>query len=76
MNANDKSLTRTLVIVSGFVFEMVALIGIGFLVGNYLDKWLNTDILFTVITMLIAVFFGIWQLIKHVGKLEDFNGKK
>jgi len=60
---------------SGFVFETITIIALGFLAGYYLDKWLHTDILFTVILMLFAVFYSVFHLIQRVNKMEDTDGK-
>lgn len=62
-------------IVSGFVFETMSIIALGFLAGYYLDIWLKTDILFTALLMIFAVFYAVYRLIRSVNKMEDKNGK-
>jgi len=62
-------------LVSGFVFETITIIALGFLAGYYLDKWLKTDVLFTVILMIFAVFYSVFHLIQRVNKMEDTDGK-
>ena len=76
MDPDKKSNWSVYAIVSGFVFETIAIIALGFLGGYYLDRWLNTDILFTAILMIVAVFYSVYHLIKLVNRTGDSNGPK
>ena len=62
-------------IISGFVFEAIAIVGICIIVGVYLDNWLNTVVLFKIILILFGVFYSIYHLIKRVNKVGEKNGK-
>lgn len=62
-------------IVSGFVFEAIAIVGICIIVGVYLDTWLNTVVLFKIIFILFGVFYSIYHLIRRVNKVGEKNGK-
>lgn len=62
-------------VVSGFVFETMTIIALGFLAGYYIDIWLQTDVLFTVLLMVFAVFYSVYHLIRRVNKMEDTHGK-
>jgi F0F1-type ATP synthase assembly protein I len=76
MEPNKKNNWNVYAIVSGFVFETIAVIALGFLAGYYLDEWLNTDFLFTVLLMLLAVFYAIYHLIKVVNRAGDSDESK
>ena len=76
MSEKKKNTGKTLAVVSGFVFEVILLIGLGFICGTYLDRWLGTDIVFTVLLMIFFMFFGIVMFIVRINKMEERNGKK
>lgn len=67
---------NVLAIVSGFVFETLAIIGLGFVAGYYLDQWLNTDIVFTAVLMILASLYAVYHLIRVVNKTSDDNESK
>lgn len=64
---------KIIAIAYSFVFEVVVTIGVGFLLGRLLDKWLNTNILFTILFMMIGVFGSLYLLVRRVNKVEDQN---
>ncbi|QMS85420.1 AtpZ/AtpI family protein [Candidatus Xianfuyuplasma coldseepsis] len=68
---NNNKQWNVLALVSGFVFETLVIIGLGYLVGYYLDLWLNTGFVFTVVLMIVAVFYSIYHLITVVNKQGD-----
>ena len=76
MEPNKKNNWNVYAIVSGFVFETILIIALGFVGGYYLDKWLNTDILFTALFMVIAVFYSVYHLIKLVNRAGDSDEPK
>ena len=75
MSKNKQDNWNVYAIVSGFVFETISIIALGFLAGYYLDIWLNTDILFTALLMIFAVLYAVFHLIRRVNKMEDKDGK-
>lgn len=76
MEPNNKSNWTVYAIVSGFVFETLLIIAIGFFAGYYLDQWLATDVVFTVLFMVLSVFYAIYHLIRRVNKSGDQDGPK
>lgn len=76
MNKEKQKKARSLALVTGFVFEIVVLIGVGFIAGRWLDEYFQSSPLWTVGLMLGLMFFGIIRLIVRINKLEDFNGNK
>lgn len=63
-------------IVSGFVFETLLILALGFFAGYYLDQWLNTSVVFTIVLMILSVFYTIYRLIHRVNKSGDQDGTK
>lgn len=49
---------------SGMAFQMGAIVVVGVLGGQRLDKWLETDRVFTLICSLLAVFLAIYIPLK------------
>jgi F0F1-type ATP synthase assembly protein I len=76
MDKEKQQKARSLALVTGFVFEIVVLIGVGFIAGRWLDGYFETSPLWTVGLMLGLMFFGIIRLIVQINKLEDKNGSK
>lgn len=70
MNDKNDSKWSMYILVSGFAFETLAIIALGFLAGYYLDKWLHTNVVFQVVLMILAVFYAIFMFIHRVQKLE------
>lgn len=75
MRSEKQKRAAVYAIVSGFAFESIAIIGISYIVGHYLDEWMNTVVLFRIIFILFGVFYSIYHLIKRVNKVEGKNGK-
>lgn len=76
MNKNkQQKQARTLVIVTGFMFEIIVIIAVGFFLGRWLDQQFQTSILFTVLGMILFMFVGIIRLIVRINKMEDSNGQ-
>lgn len=73
MNENQKKAFKIYSIVSSFIFEIIATVGISFLIGYFLDRWLETVFVFKFIFIVIGVFAGIRNLIKRVYKAEESN---
>lgn len=71
MDPKDEKQWSVLAVVSGFVFETLTIIGLGYLLGYYLDRWLHTSFVFTVVLMIVAVFYSIYHLIRTVNKQGD-----
>lgn len=66
--SNDPALLRA-ARYAGFGFEFAGIIVAGVLAGNYLDRWLGSEPLFT-LGFALAAFVGavrrlIWSLKKH-----------
>lgn len=57
-------------VISTFMYEIIATVGISFLIGYFLDKLLNTVFVFKLVFIIIGVFAGIRNLIKRVYKVE------
>jgi F0F1-type ATP synthase assembly protein I len=70
-----KESVNTLAFVSGFAFTMIVIIGASVFLGIWVDRWINTSPLFTIIFSVFGVFAGVYNLIRNVSKLEDRNGK-
>lgn len=62
---------KAIAIAYSFVGEVVLLIVGGMVVGHFIDNWLNTTVLFTIILMLFGVGVSLYLLVKRVNKLED-----
>jgi len=75
MNQNQKNALRVYSIVSSFMFEIIITVGISFIIGYFLDEWLNTVFVFKLIFIIVGIFAGIRNLIVRVSKLEDKDGK-
>ena len=71
MKPNNQKQWNVFALVSGFVFETLLIIALGYLAGYYLDQWLHTSFLFTVLLMLVGVFYSIYHLIKMVNSTGD-----
>jgi len=71
LEPNNKKQWSAYLLVSTFVFETIGIIAIGYISGSYLDKWIHTDFVFTVVFMVLAVFYAIYHLIRQVNKQGD-----
>lgn len=76
MNKEKQKKAKSLALVTGFVFEIVVLIGAGFFLGRWIDSYFESSPIWTVGLMLFLMFFGIIRLIIQINKLEDSNGDK
>ncbi|HBU70048.1 MAG TPA: hypothetical protein DEE98_06640 [Elusimicrobia bacterium] len=45
---------------------LVACVAIGFFSGFYLDKWLKTSPVFTLVMLFVGVAAGFWSIYKEV----------
>lgn len=52
-------------------FTLVAATAIGFTMGFYLDKWLNTDPWFTLIMLFLGIIAGIKAVYEDIRKLKN-----
>jgi len=73
--SQNKMNVKGILIASSFAFEAMIIVGIFTLAGYFLDKWLHTLPVFTLIFILIGVFGGIYNVIKKINKVEEKNGK-
>lgn len=73
MASKKKTSMKIYSVVSTFMYEIIATVGISFLIGYFLDKWLNTVFVFKLLFIIIGVFAGIRNLIKRVYKVERSN---
>lgn len=71
MNKKQQNAFKVYSIVSSFIFEIIATVGISFLIGYFLDELLNTVVVFKIIFIVIGVFAGLKNLVSRVAKLED-----
>lgn len=62
-------------VVSSFMYEILATVGVSFLIGYFLDKWLDTVFVFKLIFIILGVFAGVRNLIKRVYKVENSDGE-
>ena len=76
MDPKNQSNWTIYAIVSGFVFETLLILALGFLAGYYLDRWLNTSVVFTIVLMVLSVFYAIYHLIRRVNKSGEQDGTK
>ncbi|GAB7255670.1 AtpZ/AtpI family protein [uncultured Polaribacter sp.] len=68
-NAQKKPLNKAIQL-SGAGLQMGLTIYLGFLLGEWLDKKLDTSFLRTTIT-LVAIFLATYALIKQANKIND-----
>lgn len=54
-----------------FGITMVAAILVGFFVGHYIDRWLRTGILMTIIFLIFGVVAGFLNVYRMIKRLED-----
>jgi len=73
MASNKKKSLKIYSIVSTFMYEIIATVGISFMVGYFLDKWLHTVFVFKLVFIIIGVLAGVRNLIKRVYKVEESN---
>lgn len=72
-----KEYLRTLASFSSLGIEMGANVGIGFLIGKYVDKFFETEKIFTVLFTFFGIVAGFKALYMAAKKLEkDFKEKK
>jgi F0F1-type ATP synthase assembly protein I len=80
MNDNNKSLLKTLGMVSSMGISIVIAIAIGVLIGIKLDKWLNTGPWFFFIFMFFGIIAGFRNIYiiagKEIHKDEDGKDKR
>ena len=69
MNEKQRS-SKVLLIAMQFVANVLVTIGIFLVLGLLLDRWLNTDVLFTIIFIVLGVFAGVYNLIRKVNRVE------
>jgi|GEM_PF-5003842 F0F1-type ATP synthase assembly protein I len=67
----QKSALQKYVLVSGFVFETLLVLFIGYVVGKWLDKLLNSSPLMIVLLLFTMSLYAVYHLIKIAGKLEE-----
>ena len=75
MNKKQKNAFRVYSIVSGFLYEIIIIVGISIAIGYFLDEWLNTVFVFKLLFIIIGIFAGIRNLIVRVSRLEDTDGE-
>jgi F0F1-type ATP synthase assembly protein I len=57
------------------MYEIIATVGISFLIGYFLDEWLNTVFVFKLVFIILGVLAGVRNLIKRVYKVENSDGE-
>ena len=71
---------RDLLWLSTLGINLVLASAVGVVVGHFLDKWLKTGAIFTILFFFIGTFAGFRQIFKEVQKLnaedKDPDGKK
>jgi ATP synthase protein I len=72
----DPSALRDLLWVSTLGINLVVATGVGVLVGHYLDKWLHTQPVLTILLFLIGTFAGFRQIYIEIRKLGREDQKK
>lgn len=73
--SNNRKAMKIYSVVSSFMFEIIATVGISFIIGYFLDKWLHTVFVFKFIFIVIGVLAGVRNLIKRVYKVEQSDEK-
>jgi F0F1-type ATP synthase assembly protein I len=76
MDPKNQSNWSTYAIVSGFVFETLLILALGFSAGYFLDQWWNTEVIFTILLMVLSVFYSVYRLIRRVNNSGDQDGTK
>ncbi len=71
----EKSLWRQLLEASSVGIQLVLSTFVGFAIGYFLDRFLNTSPWFTVIFLIIGIFAGFYDLVR-VARKQDGSGKK
>lgn len=66
---------KGILIASNFAFEAMLIAGSFTLAGYFLDKWLHSVFIFTLLFIILGVFAGIYNLIKKINKVEVKDGK-
>ena len=74
MSKNKRSV-KGIVIASSFALEAIIIVGLFTLAGYFLDRWLHSVFVFTLIFIVIGVFAAVYNIIKKVNKVEEKNGK-
>ncbi len=69
--SKQKSAIQKYILVSGFVFETLFVLFIGFVLGKWLDQKLGTTPVMIIVLLFIMVIYTIYHLIKIAGKLEE-----
>ena len=62
-----------LVLVSQLGLTMVGCIGLGFAIGYYLDKWLETRGIFLTLFILLGIVGGGFTVYRQIKELETQN---
>ncbi len=75
MNKKQRNAFKVYTVVSGFLYEIIAILFLAIAGGYFLDKWLNTVFVFKLIFIIIGIFAGIKNLIDRVSKLEEKDGE-
>lgn len=70
-----KSLFKTIFLISQIAFSMLAPIGLGGVIGYFLDRWLGTSflILLFLFVGIAAGYRSVWQLVKGYTKETPQN---
>lgn len=71
----EKSLWRQLLEASSVGIQLVLSTFVGFAIGYFLDRFLNTSPWFTVIFLIIGIFAGFYDLVR-VARKQDGSSKK
>ncbi|GEM_PF-5831383 len=71
MTPNGRNDRNIYLLVSGFALKMVAIIAIMLFVGIRLDRWLQTNPLFTILLGMAGIIAGIVQLLRDVSRMEE-----
>ena len=66
----------TLSLITEIGVAMIANVGIGLLIGMFLDNWLNTTFLFLLIFSILGMMSGFRMVYLSIMRLEKRGGKK
>ena len=76
LGKETRKILEQLTIVSQLGLTMVGSIGLGFAIGYYLDKWLETRGIFLTIFILLGIVGGGYTVYRQIRELEDSENEK
>jgi ATP synthase protein I len=73
---NDPSFGRNLLWMSTLGINLVLSSAVGVVIGLYLDKWLKTQPVMTILFFLVGTFAGFRQIYREIRKLGSEEEKQ